>query len=154
MRSALPTTSSSVSHSLCRLKPPDWIRAISNRLFTSRVVLSTCWRISLACGACFEPSLARSRVRISAPGQTARSAEYADRATGRRAASYAGFPARWSAGPVLRWRSVVRRSRALATSRVKVSSSRCCSGIINWRRFSGSTTSSPQVRAALFRGKI
>ncbi len=69
MRSALPTTSSSVSHSLCRLKPPDWIRAISNRLFTSRVVLSTCWRISLACGACFEPSLARSRVRISAAKQ-------------------------------------------------------------------------------------
>lgn len=44
--------------------------------------------------------------------------------------------------------------QALATSRVKVSSSRCCSGIINWRRFSGSTTSSPRVRAALFRGKI
>lgn len=38
---------------------------------------------------------------------------------------------------------------ALATSRVKVSSSRCCSGIINWRRFSGSTTSSPRAGGAL-----
>ena len=153
MRSALPTTSSSVSHSLCRLKPPDWIRAISNRLFTSRVVLSTCWRISLACGACFEPSLARSRVRISAwPNSTVsgvrRSCDRAASSELRRLSR--SLVRRACSSLAVR----VRRSRALATSRVKVSSSRCCSGIISWRRFSGSTTSSPQVRAALFRGKI
>ncbi|MNE42689.1 hypothetical protein D3C80_1368340 [compost metagenome] len=45
-------------------------------------------------------------------------------------------------------------SRALATSNVKVSSRRCCSGIISCRRWVGSTITSPSVLLALRSGNI
>lgn len=143
----------SVSYFLCRLKLLDWICVIFNRLFISWVVLSICWWILLVCGVCFEFLLVRLRVRIFVwlNSMVSGVCRLCDRVVSSELCRFFCLLVSWVCFLLV---VRVRCFRVLVISRVKVFSSCCCFGIINWCRFFGFIISSFQVWVVFFRGKI